>query len=351
MPPFHEFKVLDELAGKFRGKHGTALQGFFQGGFEFLAGLVLPGVYEYSAGNFTPCDGIGFPHGGQGYGIGGMLRFPAMGANIPGISLGLGNPNVFHGMYGVHRRLLTLNYIPLWRERQLFPVLWGFPGAPPLGYLPDSLKGRFRVNRLPCAGFYPQSMNSLVNRIFGDSKFFSQFLYCESFHKIIIRKKREKINRIFYKVIDKPNIMFYDVYIESHSKEGQSEEAYMDYQKRLKMTGYRLVCYKRVESDLLKGYFIFALYTRKGKNPQKWYKQKFLEQGGECSELWRQFEVYGPEEAAKYLGAAKRDPNAVFVNENAAGSTADFDHVFTPGMVKESPSKEYLERLTSTQVS
>jgi hypothetical protein len=32
-------------------------------------------------------------------------------------------------MYGVHKRLLTLNYTLFLGERQLLLVLWGLPGA------------------------------------------------------------------------------------------------------------------------------------------------------------------------------------------------------------------------------
>jgi hypothetical protein len=117
MPPLHKAKVLYKLAGEFRNKHCLVLQGLFQMFFQFFPGLALCGVYENGAGDFPPRYGIGFLHGGQGYSIGGMLRFPAMGANIAGISPGLGNFDVFYGICGVHTRLLTLNYTPFWKKR------------------------------------------------------------------------------------------------------------------------------------------------------------------------------------------------------------------------------------------
>jgi hypothetical protein len=105
-PLFHKVEVLYELVSKYRGKHETALQDFFQGGFKVFTGLVLPGIYEYGAGDFPPQHGLSFLEGGQGYGIGDMLRFAAMGANIPGIGSGL---DVFGLFYSVHRVLLYLN--------------------------------------------------------------------------------------------------------------------------------------------------------------------------------------------------------------------------------------------------
>jgi hypothetical protein len=203
MPPFHEFKVLDELAGKFWGKHGIALQGFFQGGFEFLAGFALPGVNEYGAGDFTPCYGVSFPHGGQGYGIGGMLRFPAMRANIPNVSLGWGNFNVFYGMHGVHRRLLTLKYTPLEGEKQLFPVLWGLPGAASLGYLPDLVNYRIVINGV--LGFRPNS--GLQKPLFCCRRAYFEnsgdFFDSQSFHTLNFAYFSKKINTFKQEVIDK----------------------------------------------------------------------------------------------------------------------------------------------------
>jgi hypothetical protein len=152
MPPLYKAKVFYKLAGEFWNKHCLALQGLFQTCFQFFPALVLCGVYENGAGDFPFRYGFGFPHGGQGYGIGGMFRFPAMGANIPGISPGLGNFDVFYGVHGVHTRLLTLNYTPFWKESQLFRLF--LPGAAPFGHFPDSFKGCFGVNSLLSQGLY-----------------------------------------------------------------------------------------------------------------------------------------------------------------------------------------------------
>jgi hypothetical protein len=139
--PLHKVEVLYEFVGKYRGKHGTALQDFFQGGFQFFAGLVLPGVYEYGAGDFPPQYGLALLEGGQGYGIGGMSG-----------GVFWGNFSVFYDVYGVHTRLLTLNYTPFWEERQLFRLF--LPGAAPPGDLPNRFKGFFGVNSLLGQGLY-----------------------------------------------------------------------------------------------------------------------------------------------------------------------------------------------------
>jgi hypothetical protein len=198
VPPLHKAKVFYKLAGEFRNKHCLALQGLFQACFQFFPGPAPGGVYENGAGDFPPCYGFGLPQGGQGYGIGGMFRGAFW-----------GKFDVFHCFYGVHTRLLTLNYTPFWEERQLFRLF--LPGTAPLGYFPNRFKGRIWVDNLPGNGFYTQGTESLIDRPFRYSEFFGQFLYCKSFHNQSISKIFKKVKIFLSKVVDKHKIFLYDV--------------------------------------------------------------------------------------------------------------------------------------------
>jgi hypothetical protein len=196
---------------KYRGKHGTALQGFFQGGFEFFAGLVLPGVYEYGAGDFPPQYGLALLHSGQGFGIGGMLCFPAMGANVLGIDTSSGFFGLF---YSVHQRLLCLEYTAFWAFMQLFPAaLWGLPGTPPLGYFPNTVNHGFIIDiGLPGVGFGLNSGSSKPH--FGrpgvNSENFGDFSNGQPIHISIINRKKSL--SISLKVIDKHLTIWLNVY-------------------------------------------------------------------------------------------------------------------------------------------
>jgi hypothetical protein len=122
---FRQLEVFLELIGKIKVEHWLGVfYHFSYSGLQFFlcGGRTLPFYLDFSG-----CDSLSFLHGGQSFGIGGMLRFPTMGANIPGISSGF---DVFGLFYGVHKRLLILNYTLFWEERQL-PVLWGLPGGGP----------------------------------------------------------------------------------------------------------------------------------------------------------------------------------------------------------------------------
>jgi hypothetical protein len=195
-PPFHEVEVFCKFVSKYRGKHGTTLEGCFQGGFKFFAGLALPGVYEYGAGNFPPQHGLALLESGDSFGIGGMLHFPAMGANIPGVSPGL---DLFGLFYGVHRALLCLEYTLSGRIMQLF-AFRGLPGAAAFGHLPNSLKSGEWVDDLPCKGFYTQYTEPLVDRPFRYAELFSQFLYGKTFHTFIFVEKTKKVKIFLSKV-------------------------------------------------------------------------------------------------------------------------------------------------------
>ena len=93
----------------------------------------------------------------------------------------------------------------------LFLVFFG--GSTAFGYFPDSVKGGFGVNYLPCDRFNSEVIKPLIDSIGGNIKYFRHFIDSISFHTPIIAKKEKKINRFFYLVIDKPHRLFYDVSI------------------------------------------------------------------------------------------------------------------------------------------
>jgi hypothetical protein len=126
MPSFHKIKVFYEFVSKYRGKHGTALQGFFQSGFEFFAGLVLTRVYEYGAGDFPPQYGLALLEGGDSLGIRDMY-LAAFGANIARIRA---YPYFgFFSQFYAHSRLLYPKYTHSRRKTQagLFLAFFLFP--------------------------------------------------------------------------------------------------------------------------------------------------------------------------------------------------------------------------------
>jgi hypothetical protein len=56
------------------------------------------------------------------------------------------------------------------------------------------------------------------------------------------------------------------------------EDRNMNYEKHLKLTGYRLVGYKIEKCDLLRGNYVWAVYvSKRSRNPRKWFVEKFLE--------------------------------------------------------------------------
>jgi hypothetical protein len=125
------FLLFCRTGKNFFGRFRTGLNGF-QYGLCFLPHFLQFGLQLFLCGggmvpfclNFPAHNIPGFLYGGQGYGIGGMFHFPAMGANIPGISPGLGNFDIFYGICGVHKRFLPFNHTPFWEGRQLFQLFF-----------------------------------------------------------------------------------------------------------------------------------------------------------------------------------------------------------------------------------
>jgi hypothetical protein len=56
------------------------------------------------------------------------------------------------------------------------------------------------------------------------------------------------------------------------------EDRSMNYEKHLKLAGYRLVGYRIEKCDVFRGNFVWAVYvSKRSRNPCRWFEEKFLE--------------------------------------------------------------------------